>query len=177
MKHFKQIDKVVNFDRLRELLNPTINLEFHRKIGIEAYSFKGRTLNGKVVYGQESMAGLFDDIEAWNIWKPGWESGELLKFIPQFDPKKISRVRISNLLPYSCYSWHKDSTLRIHIPIYTNKSCRMVIQDEITHLTEGNIWLVNTRNNMHTAFNGNRDEDFRRIHLMYDYHGDWNDVN
>ena len=75
----------------------------------------------------------------------------------------LGRIRIITLLKKTCLTWHADTENRIHIPVITNKKCRMVIEEECFHMESGKSYLVNTRNNHHTAFNGSNIE---RIHIV-----------
>ena len=63
----------------------------------------------------------------------------------------------------SCYSYHKDPTKRIHIPLITNDKCFMVI-DDIVHRypADGNYYISDTTK-MHTAVNGSWED---RVHIV-----------
>jgi len=83
---------------------------------------------------------------------------------------KIGRCRIIGLKKKTCLSWHKDLEKRLHIPILTNPSCKIVIEDHCFHLpADGNMYLVNTRNRNHTVFNGWSQD---RLHLVFTLPGD-----
>ena len=47
---------------------------------------------------------------------------------------KLGRVRILLKEPRSTLSWHRDPEPRLHIPIITNKGCRMVIELSLIHI-------------------------------------------
>ena len=73
------------------------------------------------------------------------------------------RTRVMRMYSNTCYSYHKDPTMRIHIPLITNDKCFMVIDDEvIRHPADGNHYIVDTTK-MHTAINGSPEE---RIHII-----------
>ena len=73
------------------------------------------------------------------------------------------RTRVMRMYSNTCYSYHKDPTMRIHIPLITNDKCFMVIDDEvIRHPADGNYYIVDTTK-MHTAINGSPEE---RIHII-----------
>jgi len=74
----------------------------------------------------------------------------------------LGRTRLMRSLPKTCLTWHKDTTLRLHLPLKTQEGCYMVIEDEILHLAENRWWQTNTTK-LHTAFNGSKEE---RIHLV-----------
>jgi len=75
----------------------------------------------------------------------------------------IGRVRIMSLEPKTCLSWHRDDTIRLHLPLQTNENCFMVIDKEVKHLEQGKWYLTNTLKH-HTVFNGNK--EFTRYHLV-----------
>ena len=73
------------------------------------------------------------------------------------------RTRAMRMHSNTCYSYHKDPTMRIHIPLITNDKCFMVIDDEvIRYPADGNYYIVDTTK-MHTAINGSPEE---RIHII-----------
>ena len=74
----------------------------------------------------------------------------------------LGRVRIMNLAPKTCLTWHNDSSTRIHYPMKTQEGCYMVIQDEIKHLPQNTWWHTDTLVN-HTVFNGSKEN---RFHLV-----------
>ena len=73
------------------------------------------------------------------------------------------RSRVMIMREISCYSYHQDSTKRIHIPLVTNDKCFMVI-DDIVHRypADGNYYIVDTTK-MHTFINGSWED---RIHIV-----------
>lgn len=78
----------------------------------------------------------------------------------------FGRFRVMGMPHKKCMSIHTDKTKRVHIPVFTHKDCRMVIEDSVYHLeANGNAYLTDTTK-PHTAFNGTH--DFYRIHLLAD---------
>ena len=76
---------------------------------------------------------------------------------------KIGRVRFLMKPPRSCLSWHRDPEMRLHIPIITNKGCKMVIRDTAFHMpANGNGYLTDNRE-YHNFFNGS---EINRVHLV-----------
>ena len=73
------------------------------------------------------------------------------------------RSRVMTMREISCYSYHQDSTKRIHIPLVTNDKCFMVI-DDIVHRypADGNYYIVDTTK-MHTFINGSWED---RVHIV-----------
>ena len=79
--------------------------------------------------------------------------------------KKLNmyRTRVMILEPKSCYSIHTDPTKRIHIPVYTNEKCWIIVNKEIIYLpADGNYYEIDTTH-QHTALNGSSEN---RIHIV-----------
>lgn len=74
----------------------------------------------------------------------------------------LGRIRIMNLRPKTCLTWHCDDSLRIHYPFKTNPACRMVIGDHSKMLEQDRWWLTNTLE-YHTALNGSLES---RLHIV-----------
>lgn len=78
----------------------------------------------------------------------------------------FGRLRIMRMFGRSCMSLHVDREKRIHIPVYTNPNCMMILDNEVIHMpADGNAYMVNTTK-IHTALNSNL--NFDRIHLLFD---------
>ena len=76
---------------------------------------------------------------------------------------KLGRVRILLKEPRSTLSWHRDPEPRLHIPIITNKGCRMVIEEVCRHMpADGSVTITNNTK-YHNFFNGGEQS---RIHLV-----------
>jgi hypothetical protein len=76
---------------------------------------------------------------------------------------KMYRTRVMNLKPKTCYTYHRDITKRIHIPIETNESCFIIINKEVKHYpANGNYYVVDTTQ-YHTALNASM---LNRIHIV-----------
>jgi hypothetical protein len=79
------------------------------------------------------------------------------------DKFQLKRTRLMMVSPWSCYSMHRDSTPRIHIPIITNPECYFVFRaGTIQHLPKGLVYYVDTTK-QHTFMNCS---DEHRLHLM-----------
>ena len=76
---------------------------------------------------------------------------------------KLGRVRILVKEPRSTLSWHRDPEPRLHIPIITNKGCRMVIEDLSKHLPADGTVTITNNTKYHNFFNGGEQD---RIHLV-----------
>ena len=79
------------------------------------------------------------------------------------DELKMYRARVMNLKSKTCYTYHKDISKRIHIPIETNENCFMIIDKQIFHYpADGNYHIIDTTKN-HTALNASKKD---RIHIV-----------
>jgi len=75
----------------------------------------------------------------------------------------LIRTRLMWVSPMTCYSMHKDSTPRIHIPMITNPECYFVFKAGIIqHMPVGSVYWTNTVN-LHTFMNCS---DKPRLHLI-----------
>tara|TARA_Y100000590_G_C15598060_1_gene968871 strand:- start:689 stop:1279 length:591 start_codon:yes stop_codon:yes gene_type:complete len=75
----------------------------------------------------------------------------------------LGRVRLLLKEPRSTLSWHRDPEPRLHIPIYTNPGCLMVIDKIAHHMpADGSVWVTNNLK-YHNAFNGGEEN---RVHLV-----------
>ncbi len=79
----------------------------------------------------------------------------------QYDGQ-LGRVRLMKSAPRNCLSWHRDPEPRFHVPIITNIGAKLVIEDEVKHLSAGRAWYANTVY-YHTQFNGGEAE---RVHIV-----------
>lgn len=76
---------------------------------------------------------------------------------------KMYRSRLMNMPPKYCYSYHKDPTPRMHIPLITNENCFFVVNDEVIRLpADGNHYLIDTRK-IHTFVNASFEN---RLHIV-----------
>lgn len=163
MKELFKESGVVDIAPLLSLLDPVIT-EMSNTLEFTQYGFRGVKLpSGDIHYG-EGRGGLVLP-DRWTEWRPGFEAGTLLNVLSEFDISAIARIRLMKVSPKRCYSWHSDVSIRIHIPLISNKGSFLVIKDESKHLTVGKIWIANTQF-PHTAFNGGNSD---RFHLVYEY--------
>ena len=76
---------------------------------------------------------------------------------------KMYRSRLMNMPPKYCYSYHKDPTPRMHVPLITNPNCFFVVDDEVIRLpADGNHYLIATRK-IHTFVNASWEH---RLHIV-----------
>ena len=70
---------------------------------------------------------------------------------------KMYRTRVMILKPKTCYTYHQDTTKRIHIPLVTNDKCFFIINSQVKHYpADGNYYVVDTTQ-MHTALNASKE--------------------
>ena len=76
---------------------------------------------------------------------------------------KMFRTRVMKMPSRRCYSYHKDPSKRMHIPLITNENCFFVLDDEVVRLpADGNHYIIDTTK-MHTFVNASLEE---RIHIV-----------
>ena len=76
---------------------------------------------------------------------------------------KMYRTRVMRMAPKTCYTYHKDYSKRIHIPLITNEKCMFIIDDKVMRYpADGNYYHLDTTK-MHTAVNASLKE---RIHIV-----------
>jgi len=79
---------------------------------------------------------------------------------------KLFRTRLMWLGPKSCYSMHKDTHKRIHIPLITNDQCFFIFKiGLVRHIPIGHAYLINSTL-QHTAINGSFEH--WRLHIVGD---------
>jgi hypothetical protein len=76
---------------------------------------------------------------------------------------QMFRARISVIPPKYCFSWHRDYTHRIHVPLIThNRQTFMVVGEEVVRMKAGQYHIVDTTE-YHTAVNGWSKD---RVHII-----------
>lgn len=77
---------------------------------------------------------------------------------------KTYRLRWMILWGKGCYSFHRDWTRRLHIPVITNSQSFLIYKDakEFFHLNTGKAYIVDTTQT-HSAMNGNTTW---RVHIV-----------
>ena len=75
----------------------------------------------------------------------------------------MTRTRVMDMAPKTCYSYHQDPSKRVHIPLITNEKCFFVVADEVIRLpADGNYYVIDTTK-MHTFVNASFEH---RIHIV-----------
>lgn len=151
---------LVPVDKILSTVMPVINLMNEQ--GLNQYGLRGKLdENGNVEYGEGK---LNSKLSSWNCWRGGFEDGSLMSYLHEYSKYQIGRIRVMRITGRSCYSWHRDPTPRLHIPLITNSAAFVIVQDQSKHLDCGSLWWVNTTFN-HTAINCHTQD---RWHLVYE---------
>jgi Aspartyl/Asparaginyl beta-hydroxylase len=96
----------------------------------------------------------------YNLLNPAFKGTLIEGLIEKY---QLFRTRLMWVNPMSCYSMHRDSTRRIHIPIVTNPGCYFVFLENPPHyLPPGYAYLTDTRE-YHTFMNCSEEP---RLHLV-----------
>jgi len=103
----------------------------------------------------------------YNILNPYFKDSIFEEIINEYN---LYRCRLMWVHEKSCYTIHKDSSKRIHLPIITNESCYFLfVEPELSmhHLEVGYVHLVDTTYK-HTFCNFSF---FNRLHFLGCYDG------
>ena len=114
--------------------------------------------------GKEVARDVNIDESAYSEFIPDYDNTSFKEVFDVLSSKyKLGRVRILLKEPRSTLSWHRDPEPRLHIPIITNKGCRMVIEEVCRHMpADGSVTITNNTK-YHNFFNGGEQN---RIHLV-----------
>lgn len=162
MEKFVNCGPVKNFNEIVTCMMPVMKLM--KEQDLTQYGFRGRTLeDGTISYGEgKTISGV--KLTDWTTWRPGFEDTPLLDAIGDYATREVGRIRLMRIVPFHCYSWHRDLTPRLHIPLVTVRGAFIAVGDQIRKLTKGDLWWVDTTR-WHTAFNGGTED---RYHLVYE---------
>lgn len=90
----------------------------------------------------------------WEFRNPIWDYLEYTNKV--ISDLKLHRTRLINLRRQTCYSYHKDFSQRMHIPLITNPSCWLIVDDVLhRYPADGSSYLINTTLS-HTAVNASK---------------------
>ena len=114
--------------------------------------------------GKEVSRDVTIDEAEYSEFVPDYENTYFKEVFDTLSVKyKLGRVRILLKEPRSTLSWHRDPEPRLHIPIITNKGCRMVIEDVCKHMPADGTVTITNNTKYHNFFNGGEQN---RIHLV-----------
>ena len=124
--------------------------------------------------GRQTGLQYLTDEDPWNsaVGKSRGRELEYINLNPYFSDTifqeiinkyNFKRTRLMWVAPKSCYSMHRDSTPRVHIPLITNKECYFVLKHGVIHhMKAGHVHYTDTRF-PHTFMNCS---DEKRLHLV-----------
>ena len=156
-KYFKIID-TINLEKIRQELN-TIDRD-------DTYALQG------INAADDPRKYIIPATNSTNAWEraPNVTADQLVNFhfdIPYTNLllKKfnVGYARVMMLHGKDCYTYHKDKTKRIHIPIETNENNFFVMEDTVFRLpADGSVYEVDTTH-IHTFVNASVS---RRTHIV-----------
>ena len=182
-KDFHKQDITFDIMKLREACDQILNIKgFDTSLGIPHFaaiplnqipndpdSIKGHKARG--VYwtkpdstGQEVSRDISVDESKYSEFIDDFKNTYFKNVYDELKKRyKLGRVRLLLKEPRSTLSWHRDPEPRLHIPIYTNPGCLMVIDKIAHHMpADGSVWVTNNEK-YHNAFNGGEEN---RVHLV-----------
>lgn len=150
--HVEVLEELENFDRVLEEANDVKVLlrkgwRDISQVGLQAHK---PDLNYKDFW-QESINQSYKLSYPENYYKyPLFDIPTINRLMDKYAMKR-TRIMLSG--PRTNLSFHSDMTKRIHIPLFTNEDCIMIIEDNIYRLEPGKVYLTNTTLK-HNAVNG-----------------------
>lgn len=164
MSLIKEIDYPVDYNELFSLLEDIINNHdiVRRMNGLAIQHRKDVPIPWNIVDGLERLK-LYNGISEKDFCQIH-EKFCNTQFENIIDHFQLYRSRIMIMEPKTCYSFHADSTWRLHVPIATNNDCVFYFPEynQQYHLELGKVYLVNTTEK-HTFINCSTNS---RIHLV-----------
>lgn len=160
----KELDYSIDVNELFNLVNNIItsNDIVYRMNGLSLQHRKGVSSPWNVVDGLESLK-WYDGVseQDFNQTNETFRDTIIETLIKDF---QLFRTRIMIMTGRTCYSFHADSTWRLHVPLITNKDCGFYFPNhkEYYHLKLGTLYLVNTQEK-HTFINASSKD---RWHLV-----------
>jgi len=188
-KDFHKQDITFDIMKLREACDQILNIKgFDTSLGIPHFaaiplnqipndpdSIKGHKARG--VYwtkpdstGQEVSRDISVDESKYSEFIDDFKNTYFKNVYDELKKRyKLGRVRLLLKEPRSTLSWHRDPEPRLHIPIYTNPGCLMVIDKIAHHMpADGSVWVTNNEK-YHNAFNGGEENRVHLVACMLDY--------
>lgn len=151
----------VNLEQALTQFNPIIDMM--KEENIDQWGLFGREDDGVIDYGEGKTKSGKISLTEWNIWRdPSLNTGWFREFLDSLAPRQVGRTRIMRVTGRKCYSWHRDLTPRVHVPLITTNDNFMVVGPLAHHLTIGLAWWVDTTK-WHTAMNCSLED---RYHLV-----------
>jgi len=147
--NYKVIDKI-NLDKIKQELS---TIEYK-----QTYTLQGKNKEDNPF---QYIISADESTNAWERSPKDRKAEDLI--VSLFDVPYINSLldkfqigygRVCMLGSKTCYTYHKDISKRIHIPIETNDKCFFVLDDEILRLpADGSVYEIDTTK-IHTFVNG-----------------------
>ena len=183
LNDFQKQDIKFDINKLKNACDEILNIKgFDTSLGISHFasislnqipedpdSIKGNNARG--VYwtkpdssGHETKRDVMIDESKYTVFVEDFKNTYFKEVYDELSKHyKLGRVRLLLKEPRSTLSWHRDPEPRLHIPIYTNPGCLMVIDKIAHHMpADGSVWVTNNIK-YHNAFNGGEEN---RVHLV-----------
>jgi len=159
-EYFKALGKI-DISQALDQFNPII--QFMIETDIDQFGLNGRVGKNQEIDFGEGKTNPDVKLQEWNHWRDdSYNQAWLRSFLDQLAPRIIGRIRVMRIRPRVCYSWHRDLTPRIHVPLITHPNNFMVINSESAHLYRGSYWWADTTK-YHTAMNCSENDRFHIV--------------
>lgn len=158
---FKPLGDVENFDSLKSQILFLVDKYADKENQLSCQTTPEGSGDWKESIGRVDSL-IEKDESVYRTIQPELEGTELSELIKKYNG---FRTRIMLMSPRSCYSVHKDSCPRIHIPIITNNQAWMVwpYNGLCLNLKPGTVYWTDTRKH-HSFFNAH--DELTRIHVV-----------
>lgn len=134
--------------------------QLYESCGSLLYNWSDYDSTGKLSLRKDKIVET-DIVETCDLFKNTYIE-EIIKKIKALG-YNVYRGRFLLSLHKTCLTYHTDASPRLHIPIYTNNNCMMIVDDTVIRLPFGNTYIVDTRL-PHTALNASKQS---RVHLVF----------
>lgn len=134
--------------------------QLYESCGSLLYDWSKYDITGKLSLRKDKIVES-DIVETCDLFQNTYID-EIIKKIKSLG-YNVYRGRFLLSLHKTCLTYHTDSSPRLHIPIYTNNNCMMIVNDTVIRLPFGNTYVVDTRL-PHTALNASKQS---RVHLVF----------
>lgn len=126
----------------------------------------GRQAGLQFIKGNDPWEDAVGRLKVGQSWDENVELNPYFKgtiFEEVINKYRLTRSRLIWLRPYTCYSMHTDATVRLHIPLVTNKWCYFVFKETgLFNMPTGHVYEVDTLKE-HSAMNCSSEY---RLHLI-----------
>ena len=170
MELVQEIDYHLEINKLQEIINKFILMDL--PLRMDGLSIQARR-------HVPNPWNLIDGLESLKLYPEGTVEQDFKYLNPNFKNTiienivcdlKLFRTRVMIKNQKTCYSFHRDSTWRVHIPISTDPQCVFYFPDhgKCFHLEVGKVYKVNTTE-IHTFINASK---MKRGHMVGCIHTD-----